>query len=44
MTAAPKMRELAHCLLAYEAGAGKTSELMESPTLRVYAKLRQGAG
>jgi len=38
------MRDLAHRLLAYEAGAGKTSELMESPTLRVYEKLRQSLG
>jgi hypothetical protein len=41
MTAAPTMRELAQRLLTYEAGAGKTSEPMESPTLRVYEKLRQ---
>jgi hypothetical protein len=41
MTAPPQMRDLAHCLLAYEAGAGKTSESMESPALRVYEKLRQ---
>jgi len=44
MTAAPTMRELAQRLLTYEAGAGKTSEPMESPTLRVYEKLRQGLG
>jgi hypothetical protein len=44
MTAAPEMRDLAHRLLTYEAGAGKTSEPMESPTLRVYEKLRQSLG
>lgn len=41
MTAAPEIRNLAHRLLTYEAGAGKNSEPMESPTLRVYEKLRQ---
>jgi hypothetical protein len=41
MTAAPKMRDLAHRLLTYEAGEGKTSEPMDPPTLRVYEKLRQ---
>jgi hypothetical protein len=41
MTAAPGMRDLAHRLVTYEAGAGKTPEPMESPTLRVYEKLRQ---
>ena len=41
MTASPQMRDLAHRLLAYEAGVGKTSEPMESPALRVYEKLRQ---
>ena len=44
MTAAPGMRDLAHRLLVYEAGAGKTSEPLESPTLRVYEKLRQSLG
>ena len=44
MTATPGMRDLAHRLLTYEAGAGKTSEPMESPTLRVYEKLRQSLG
>ena len=34
------MRDLAHRLLAYEAAAGKTSEPVESATLRVYEKLR----
>ena len=41
MTAAPDMRDLAHRLVTYEAGAGETPEPMESPTLRVYEKLRQ---
>jgi hypothetical protein len=41
MKAAPTMRDLARCLLTYEAGADKASEPMESPTLRVYEKLRQ---
>ena len=40
MTAAPGMRDLAHRLLTYEAGAAKTSEPMESTALRVYEKLR----
>ena len=40
MTAAPGMRDLASRLLAYEAVAAKSSEPMESPTLRVYEKLR----
>ncbi len=44
MTAAPGMRDLAHRLLTYEAAAGKTPEPMESPTLRVYEKLRQSLG
>jgi hypothetical protein len=44
MTAAPGMRDLAHRLLTYEAGAGKASEPMESPTLRVYEKLRRSLG
>ena len=44
MTAAPGMRDLAHRLLTYEAGATTTSEPMESPTLRVYEKLRQSLG
>jgi hypothetical protein len=35
------MRDLAHRLLTYEAGAGKTSEQVESPPLCVYEKLRQ---
>ena len=41
MTGAPGMRDLAHRLLTYEAAAGKTPEPIESPTLRVYEKLRQ---
>ena len=44
MTAAPGMRDLAHRLLTYEAGAGKSSMPMESPTLRVYEKLRESLG
>ncbi len=44
MTATPEMRDLAHRLLTYEADAGKASEPMESPTLRVYEKLRQSLG
>ncbi len=44
MTTPPKMRDLAHRLLAYEAVAGKTSKPAESPTLRVYEKLRQSLG
>ena len=38
------MRDLAQKLLTYEANAGKASEPMESATLRVYEKLRQGLG
>lgn len=41
MTATPEMRDFAHRLLTYEADAGKASEPMDSPTLRVYEKLRQ---
>jgi hypothetical protein len=44
MTVAPGMRDLAYRLLVYEAGAGKASEPLESPTLRVYQKLRQSLG
>jgi len=44
MTAAPEMRDLAHRLLTYEAGADKSSEPTESLTLRVYEKLRQSLG
>ena len=44
MTAAPGMRDLAHRLLTNEAGAGKNSEPIESPTLRVYEKLRRSLG
>jgi hypothetical protein len=44
MTTPPKMRDLAHRLLAYEAVEGKTSELEEAATLRVYEKLRQSLG
>jgi hypothetical protein len=38
------MRDLAHRLLTYEGGAGKASEPMESPILRVYEKLRLSLG
>jgi hypothetical protein len=38
------MRDLAHRLLMYEAGAGKASGPTESPTLRVYEKLRRSLG
>ena len=34
------MRDLAICLLTYEASVGKASGSKESPTLRVYEKLR----
>ena len=44
MTAAPGMRDLAHRLLTYEAGLGKTSVPTESPATRVYEKLRQSLG
>jgi hypothetical protein len=44
MSAVPEMRDLAHRLLTYEAGAGKKSEPTESPTLRVYEKLRRSLG
>ena len=37
----PETRDLARCLLAYEVVASKTSEPVESATLRVYEKLRQ---
>jgi len=38
------MRDLTQRLLHYEASAGNTSEPVESTTLRVYQKLRQGLG
>ncbi len=41
MTTSLKMRDLAHRLLTYEAGADKTSEPLESPSIRVYEKLRK---
>ena len=44
MTAAPGMRELAHRLLTLEAASGIASESVESPTLRVYEKLRLSLG
>jgi hypothetical protein len=40
----PKTRDLARRLLNYEAVAAKSSESMESPTLRVYEKLRRSLG
>jgi hypothetical protein len=44
MTTALKVRDLAHCLLAYEALEGKTSEPSGPPAFRVYHKLRRGLG
>jgi hypothetical protein len=44
MTTPPRMRDLAHRLLAYEAFADKTPEPADSATLRVYEKLREGLG
>jgi hypothetical protein len=44
MTIHPKTRDLARCLLTYEAATGKSSETMMSATLRVYEKLRQCLG
>jgi hypothetical protein len=44
MATSPKMRNLADRLLVFESSAGETSEPMESATLRVYDKLRQGLG
>ena len=44
MTTPPEMRDLAHRLLTYEAAVDKTSEPLESETLRVYEKLRQSLG
>jgi hypothetical protein len=41
MPTPPKMRDLAHRLLAYEADAIKTSKPMQSPTHPVYEKLGQ---
>lgn len=41
MTAAPKMRDLAHRLLAYEADASHGSASTGLPALRVYEKLRR---
>jgi hypothetical protein len=41
MTVVQTTRDLAQRLLAYEVVAGKTSELDEAATLRVYGKLRQ---
>jgi hypothetical protein len=44
VTTPPETRDLAQRLLTYEANAGKTSEPVESATLRVYEKLRHGLG
>jgi len=44
MTTSREMRDLARYLLAYEAVACKTSDPVESATLRVYEKLRQSLG
>jgi hypothetical protein len=44
MTTPPEMRDLAQRLLTYEVDVGKTSEPVESTTLRVYEKLRQSLG
>ena len=44
MTTPQKTRDLAYRLLAYEAVAGKSSEPVESATIRVYQKLHQGLG
>jgi len=41
MTTSPKTRDLALCLLNYEAVSAKSSESLESATLSVYEKLRQ---
>jgi len=38
------MRDLAHRLITYEAGAGKASEPLQSPAIRVYEKLRHSLG
>lgn len=40
MTNLTEMRDLAHRLLAYEAGASKAAEPIESAALRVFEKLR----
>jgi hypothetical protein len=44
MTNPQKMRDLAGLLLAYEAGAGEASDSLQSPTHRVYERLRQSLG
>jgi hypothetical protein len=44
MSTPPKMRDLAHRLLTYEAAAGQVSEPAEIVALRVYEKLRLGLG
>jgi hypothetical protein len=40
MTASPKTRDLARCLLSYEAVSADSPESMKSATLSVYEKLR----
>jgi hypothetical protein len=44
MTSSPTLRDLAYCLVTYEAFADTNSEAVDSATLRVYEKLRQGLG
>ena len=44
MTTPPTMRDLAQCLLAYEAMAANSSGTKEPASLRVYEKLRQSLG
>ena len=41
MTIRPETRDIARRLLTYESEAGNSSEPTESPTLRVYEKLRR---
>ena len=41
MTTSQKTRDLARCLLNYEAASAKSFESMDSATLSVYEKLRQ---
>lgn len=44
MTIPLEMRDLARCLLVYEANTGATSESMEPATIRVYENLRLRLG
>jgi hypothetical protein len=44
MTNPQNMRDLADRLLAYEASPGKATDPMQTPTHRVYEKLRQSLG